>query len=216
MRIALLFLFSSCFCFSQEKKDDWQKRKHHKGIEVYSRKTANSNFRELKAVVTIKTSLNSIVALLYDWDSYPEWVYRCGESKTLRKISATEIIHYQSVVAVWPAQDRDFVVNIKYSQDEKTKVITMRSSCNADYTPEIEHYVRIKELKATWTLIPLKDGTVQLTYQLLVHPGGSVPAWIVNMAAIDGPYETMLNLKEWVMKEKYQKAKNPLVKELTD
>ncbi|MHB8259239.1 MAG: START domain-containing protein [Bacteroidia bacterium] len=215
MRILLCLLFYVS-CFSQENEDGWQKKKHHKGIEVYSRKTANSNFRELKSVIYVKTSLNSIVALLCDWESYPQWVYRCGESKTLRKLSATEVVHYQTVVAIWPSDNRDFVVNIKYSQDEKTKVITMKSSCNADYTPEIEHYVRVREFKATWTLVPYKDGTVQLTYQLLVHPGGSVPAWLVNMAAVDGPYLTMLNFKEWIMKEKYQKAKSPLVKELTD
>jgi hypothetical protein len=44
-------------------------------------------------------------------------------------------------------------------------------------------------------------------YQLLVNPGGNVPAWIVNMAVIDGPFETGVNMREWIKKEVYQKAK---------
>jgi hypothetical protein len=220
-QLKTFFFLVSCLliqevCFSQKNKDDWHIKKRHKGIEVYSRKTANSEFRELKSVMYLKTSLNSVVALVNDRASYPEWVYKCGEAKTLRKISESELIHYQTVTAPWPAEDRDFIVTVKLAQDEKTKVVTMISTCNADYTPPVANYVRIRVFSASWTFIPLKDGNIQLVYQLLVHPGGLVPAWLVNMAAIDGPYETMFNMKEWVFKEKYQKAKNPIIKEVND
>jgi hypothetical protein len=63
-------------------------------------------------------------------------------------------------------------------------------------------------------LIPSKDGVIQINYQLMVNPGGYVPAWIVNMAAIDGPFETMVHFKEFIVKEKYQKAKVSFIKEL--
>jgi hypothetical protein len=33
-----------------------------------------------------------------------------------------------------------------------------------------------------------------------------VPAWVINMASVDGPYETSLKMKEIIMNEKYQKA----------
>ena len=216
MRLSLLFTFITSFCFSQQQVDEWHKKKDHKGIEVYSRKTASSDFRELKSVTYLKTSLNSIVALINDRESYSQWVYKCGEAKTIKKISDSEAIQYQTVIAPWPAENRDFVVNIKLSQNEKTKIVTLKATCNANYIPKAPCHVRITEFNACWTLIPLKDGTVQLTYQLLVNPGGYVPAWLVNMAAIDGPYETMLHMKEWVFKDKYQKAKNPLIKELNE
>ena len=216
MRFILLFLLVTVVCFSQEAKYDWKLKKNNNGIEVYSRKTANSDFRELKSIVYIKTSLNSIVALINDRATYPQWVYKCGQATVLKKISESELIHYQTVTAPWPAENRDFVVNIKTSQDEKTRIVTITSTCRADYIPKVAHHVRITEFNASWTLIPLKDGTVQINYQLMVHPGGYVPAWLVNMAAIDGPYETMVYFKEWIMKDKYQKAKSTLIKELKD
>ena len=213
----LLFcLLISAVCFSQESKLEWQLKKDESGIAVYSRKTANSDFRELKSVAYVKTSLSSIVALLDDWDTYTQWVYKCGASKTLKRISNTELIHYQTVLAPWPADNRDFVVNVTFAQDEKTKVVTIKSVCNANYIPLVAHHVRITEFNACWTLIPLKDGTIEIDYQLLVNPGGYVPAWLVNMAAIDGPYETMLHFKEWIVKEKYQKAKISFIKELNE
>jgi hypothetical protein len=210
----LLFcLLISAICFSQESKFEWQLKKDESSITVYSRKTVNSNFRELKSVTYVKTSLNSIVALLDDWDTYTQWVYKCGESKTLKRISNTELIHYQTVVAPWPAENRDFVVNVKFSQDEKTKIVTIKSVCWADYIPQASHHVRITEFNACWTLIPLKDGIIQINYQLMVNPGGYVPAWLVNMAAVDG---TMVHFKEWIVKEKYQKAKISFIKELNE
>ncbi|HXD94398.1 MAG TPA: hypothetical protein VNX01_14425, partial [Bacteroidia bacterium] len=80
-------------------------KKEENGIAVYSRKTINSNFRELKSIAYVKTSLSSIVALLDDWETYTQWVYKCGESKTLKRIANTELIHYQTVVAPWPAEN---------------------------------------------------------------------------------------------------------------
>jgi hypothetical protein len=200
--------------FSQEAEDDWHLRKKEQGISVYSRKTAKSNFKELKSVVYLKTSLSSAVALINDWESYPQWVYKCGKSTTLKVLEETKVIHYQTVIVPWPAEDRDFIVNIELSQNEKTKIVTIKSTCNSDYIPPVENHVRITEMDACWTLVPFKDGTIQITYQLLVNPGGFVPAWLVNMAAVDGPFESMANFKIWVQKKKYQEASLPFIKEL--
>lgn len=200
--------------FTAVSDDAWHLKKYEEGIAVYTRTAENSNYKELKAITKIKTSLSSIMALLQDWDSYPSWVYRCGASKTLKVISDHELIHYQTVVAPWPASDRDFVVNVKVTQDPITKVITQRASCLSSFIPELPGMVRIQEFKAAWTLTPSEDGTVTLQYQLLVNPGGNVPAWMVNMAVVDGPFETTSQLKKMVFHAKYQQAKVPYIKEL--
>jgi hypothetical protein len=201
----LLFVqFNFSDTFGQTK--DWELKKNENGITVYTRSSEGSSYKELKAVCYLKTSMSSIVALLNDWDSYPQWVYKCGKSSTVKKISETEVIHYQTVVAPWPVDSRDFVVNVKLTQDPMTKVITIISTSKPDYIPKVPGHVRITEFKASWTLIPQKNGTIEVIYQLLVNPGGYVPAWLVNLAVVEGPYETTLNLKEWVMKKKYQEA----------
>lgn len=216
MRLLLFCLALQFTSYSQDKDNTWQIKKYENGIAVYSRKTVDSDFRELKSVVYIKTSLNSIVALINDRETYPQWVYKCSECRILKKVSDTELIHYQTVEAPWPATDRDFVVNIKISQNETTKVVTITSTSTPYYIPEKPNRVRITKISARWDLVPFKDGLVQVNYQLFVHPGGYVPAWLVNMAAIDGPYETMVNFKQLVFKEKYQQAKSALIKELNE
>lgn len=202
--------FNLLMQFSGEKlhgSDEWKLKKYENGIAVYNRHDENSDFKELKAVMQIKTSLSSIVALLNDWESYPKWVYRCDKSTTLKQISETELIHYQTVKGIWPVESRDFVVKVKITQDPVTKVVKQIATSMPDYYPRQQDHVRITEFRAAWTLTPLKNGIVNLEYQLFVNPGGAVPAWIVNLAAIDGPYETSYNLKHWISKDKYQKAK---------
>jgi hypothetical protein len=191
----------------------WELKKEQSGISVFTRNIESSSFKELRSSVTIKTSLSSIVALLNDWESYPKWVYRCGKSSTLKTISENEVIHYQTVIAPWPVDSRDFVVDVKLTQDPLTKIITIVSVPYPDFIPKTEDMVRIRDFRASWTLIPMKDGFVEVNYQLLVDPGGYVPAWLVNLAVVDGPYETKLNLKNWVMKDKYQKAVISYIKE---
>lgn len=209
----ILFLGLSHFSYAQKDQGAWHLKKSENGINVYTRNSEESAYKELRSTVTIKTSLNSIVALLNDFESYPEWVYRCSKSKTLKRISETENFHYQTVEAPWPVDSRDFVVQLHLSQDPATKVVSIKSTCKPDYIPRVPGHVRITEFKALWTLTPLKDGSVEIVYELLVNPGGYVPAWLVNLAVVDGPYETMLHLKDLVFSKKYQNEKVSFIKE---
>jgi ribosome-associated toxin RatA of RatAB toxin-antitoxin module len=205
---------SAIYYYSVKTENDWQIKKEANGIMVYERKVPNSNFKELKSVVYVNTSMQSIVALINDWESYPQWVYRCGKSTTLKKINDTTVVHYQNVTAPWPFENRDFIVVVKFSQNRRTKIVTIKSESVANYIPPVAKHVRITSFSACWTLVPLKNGDIQVNYQLLVDPGGNVPAWLVNKFAVEGPYETMVNFKEWIVKDKYKKAQIPFIKEL--
>ncbi len=190
---------------------DWELKKFKNGISVYTRLPENSEYKELKAVFQLKTSLSSIIALLNDVESYPKWVYRCGTSKVLKKDSDKHLIRHQTIVAPWPVDNRDVVVEVNSYQDEKTKIVYQKVKALPDYTPTLKNYLRIRAFTATWTLKPLKDGFVEIEYELLVNPAGAIPAWVVNMAMVDGPYETSLKMKEWLLYEKYQKASFPFI-----
>lgn len=190
---------------------EWKLQKHEQGISVYTRMAENSKFKELKSVTQYKASLSAVIAMINDRASYPNWVYRCGECKVIKKISATDLYQYQTVVAPWPVENRDFVVHYQLSQDPKTKVINIHSSCHPNFYPLQEKHVRIQEFRAQWIISPLPNGYVNVEYQLLVNPGGNIPAWLVNLAVVDGPFETALGMKEWIKKDIYQQAKLPYI-----
>ena len=205
----IAYVFAS---FSQKgTSNDWELKKFENGISVYTRATESSSYKELKVVFQMKTSLSSVIAILNDVDSYPQWVYRCGTSKVLKKESDKHLIRYQTIVAPWPVDNRDVVVDVITYQDEETKIVYQKVNGLPDHIPSKKDHVRIREFRATWTVKPLKNGLVEVEYELLVNPAGSIPAWVVNMAMTDGPYETSLKMKERFMNEKYQKATFPFI-----
>jgi START domain len=199
---AELFFFAG---YAQE--PPWQLKKFENGVAVYSRQAKNSNFKELKAEVYLQTSLNSIVALLEDRAAFPEWVYKCSNSHIIKQVTENEMYCYQYVEAPWPVEDRDICIHIYIEQNPKTKEVIQTATCVPNYIPSVKNVVRVKEFKAKWILTPMANGQVKCYYELLVDPGGNVPAWLVNLAALDGPYETTWNMKTQVLKAKYQKAK---------
>ena len=210
--ISIFFTFTVLSGFSGKKAlHEWELKKFENGISVYTRITADSKYKELKAVFQQKTSLSSVIALLNDFESFPKWVYKCEKSKALKKDSDKHLIRYQSVVAPWPVDNRDMVVEVNTYQDEKTKIVYQKVRGIPDYAPKEKGHVRIREFRAQWTLRPLKNGMVEIEYELLVNPGGSIPVWLVNMAMVEGPYETSSNMKIWLMKEKYQKTVYPFI-----
>ncbi len=203
-----LFLFSLLFITlsSFQNTYNWQLKKIENGITIYTRTPENSKYKELKAVYQIKTSLSSIIALLNDFESFPKWVYRCEKSMALKKDSDSHIIRYQTVVAPWPVDNRDMILEVNSFQDKKTKIVYQKVNSIPDYIPLVKGHVRVREFRALWTLIPLKNGFVEVNYELLVNPGGNIPAWLVNLALVDGPFDTSVKMREMLMNEKYQKT----------
>lgn len=213
-KITFILILVFVKSLAQEKtQEKWHLKKNEQGISVYTRHIEGSRLKELKSDFQVKSSLSSIVSLLCDFDAYPEWVYRCEKSYAIKKISNFEYVQYQTVKAPWPAEDRDIVMHKKLTQDPVTKVIIQRVNGMPDYIPKDGDHVRVSLFKAVWVITPLKNGMVNLEYQLLVDPGGNIPTWMVNLAVVDGPFDSEVKMKELLMTEKYQKAKLTFIKE---
>jgi hypothetical protein len=188
---------------------DWKLEKTADGITVWSRK-GEGPVRELRSEVVINGTAGAALAVLVDWNSYPEWVYRCDTSSTILQLQNLDVFHYQGIEAPWPVSSRDFVVHVTVRQSDEG-VIVLRSVAIPDQVPARSDRVRIKVLRASWTIAPVADDQVRLTYQMLVDPGGNVPAWLVNAAAVDGPFDTMESLRDRMKLSKYSKAAVPLL-----
>lgn len=214
-RIFLLFILSFVvgFTFVSSTDNEWILKKQGNGVSVYSRGVDSSEIRELRAVTQMRTSLSSIIALLLDRESYPQWVYKCAKSNVLKDINISEAICYQNVIAPWPVDNRDIVLNVRVKQDPTTKIVYINSVSKPNYIPKVDGHIRVITFTASWKLTPLKNGLINCEYQLLFDPGGNVPIWMVNIAAIDGPYETTRNMRQMVLKEKYQKTNYTFIKE---
>ena len=145
-------------------------------------------------------------------NNHYKWVYKTSLNPGyLKPLSATDLFFYTEVDCPWPIENRDLVVHMNLMQDLQNKVMTIKA-CNVnDYLPDKHNIVRMKYSMVIWTVTPLNDKQFIVDYRIQIDPGGSVPAWILNLFASKGPYESFMRLKEEIKLPQYEQAKFPFL-----
>ena len=93
----------------------------------------------------------------------------------------------------WPFSDRDVISHIVVAQDS-TGVVTITKMVMPDYIPAKKDVVRITNFKSMYILTPLGGGKVQVELQMMVDPGGNIPAWLINSNIVLAPYQTTVGM----------------------
>lgn len=212
---SLIILFISYLSLGLKMNGNyWKLVKDSKGVKAYTRNTENSDIKQVKIITNVRSSLSALVALVRDVESHTQWIYRCKKAKKIKIVSPTEHYYYIESEAPWPVSNRDIITHSKIIQNKKTKKVTIISTGVPDFIGQIEGIVRIKNLNAKWEFTPKNNGTVDVTFYMLIDIGGNLPSWVINLAIEDGPFETVLNMKEIVKKGKYKNAELNFIKEL--
>lgn len=176
---------------------DWKLVKETTEIKVYTRSTSSSDFKEIRIKANFIGEIDSFLNKLNTPQSYTQWVYKCTEGKVLEKVNTEEFYYYTVSNMPYPVQDRDMVVRCKQWKDGDG-VIHSSSEATPNFIPKKKNLVRIPYFKSEWKITPLPNRKIMVDYTALTNPGGSLPAWIVNLAITTGPLKTMEQLIEVV------------------
>jgi hypothetical protein len=187
-------------------QQNWELKKDQDGIRVFSRSADNSRFNELKVEMTLSAKLSSLAALVLDIDNYPGWSFNTEKSYVLKKISPSELFFYTLIHSPWPASNRDLAVHLNLSQEEASKILSIRAECVPNYIPPKKDIVRVPLSIEQWTVTPLPGDKIRIEYQLKLDPGASVPPWLINLFSTKGPYETFTHLRQQIQKDRYRNA----------
>ncbi|GJM36129.1 MAG: hypothetical protein DHS20C18_51300 [Saprospiraceae bacterium] len=201
--IALLQFLLSSEQLSGQGDHSWKLVKEEGKTKVYTRAKEDVKIKEVKITTTIKASMDRFLSVLDDVPDYINWVFRCKSAKRLLTISENEFYYYTSTKLPFPLSDRDIVIHTRQWKDPLTKTVYSESVADPDYIPEKENHVRIPFLKTSWEIRPESDGTLKISYLICTDPGGSLPAWLVNLAITQGPIKTMDGLARLVEDSKY-------------
>ena len=205
----VLITFVTANTFSQ---NDWTLKTDKDGIKLYTKNLQNSSLNVSKTVCVIDAPPGKITAVLLDINRAADWVYATKNAILLKQLNSLELYYYSEVEVPWPASNRDFIIHMKVSQDEKTKAVTVVGENKPTYLPTVKNIVRIQQLYTKWLIIPLPNGKVLIEYYLQVDPEGIVPVWLINLFSTKGPFETFKNLRLQVKKDVYNKMAVPLIK----
>ncbi len=143
--------------------------------------------------------MKQLVDLIENAENFPDWQPNISSAKIVTVASDHKIVYYTSDLP-WPISDRDVVVRVSKSARESGEVLMTLASVPDAY-PRREDYIRMVISHGTWRFIPQNNGQIKIIYQYHGDPAGSIPDWIINMFIVDGPFETLTNLKTIVSKK---------------
>lgn len=194
-------IIAICVCQLSMADEPWTLAKDADGIKVFTRSVANSSFQEFKGEIELEASVNKVVKVLKDADSFQKWMPDLAESKLLSS-SEKEQFHYLENAAPWPVSSRDGVYHFTFSHAEDVGSVATMVYVKAvpDYLPRQDGKVRITTCDGFWKIVETTNG-VSVTYQAHANPGGTIPGWLVNWTVVDTPFNTLKNLREYLQSQ---------------
>ena len=201
--LLILFILPLTY-FSGFAQGSWNLKKDKEGIKIFSRTSEHSKINELGADFSMQATLSELAAVMLDVDNHVQWVCATQSSRLLKKISDSELYFYTEMNSPWPLSNRDLIVHLVITQDPVSKIMTIKATNVPGYLPENKSIVRVPLSKAVWTVTPVNNKTLNIHYLVEVDPGGTVPAWLINMFATKCPFESFKNLRMQIKHEKYR------------
>jgi len=195
------------FSFSGTAQEGWTLSKDKDGIKVYTRATHESPFDEFRATMVLNQSVHSLIAVLQDIENMPEWAYNVKSASILKEYGDTVQFYYTEVSIPFPFTNRDAVYRNSYDWNNDSSLLVVDIEMLPKYIDENEDLVRIPFGKGFWRVKVLSEERLDVTFQMVVDPGGSVPAWMANMFVNETPTYTFTKLREIIAKEKYQQQR---------
>ena len=194
-----LFVLLLLMFYTGMAQGKWELKKNENGIEVYTRKAAIGNIKELRVLCELETTKAQLISTLQDIPKYSDWVYSNKKSVILKTDNPEKITYYTISHLPWPIKDRDLIVELNINQTPE--VLNIVAKGLPDYLPIYEKFVRVPYSLAMWKVTQATETKLKVDYTFSVDPGGSIPSWLVNATLAIGPYNSFVKLRE-VLKAK--------------
>src|SRR6185312_17431798 len=212
MKRVIIAIFLS-LSFTTLYATDWELKKDQDGIKVFSASVPNSNIKAVKVECMLTASPSQLVALLLDTKAHEQWVYSTKISYLVKKVSDLEQIYYSEIKMPWPITNRDVLVDFKITQDTMSRVISVNATAVSGYIPVKDGIIRVLLSKVNWSVTPVGNNQLKIEYTAQADPGGSVPAWVVNMFCDKGPFETFKKLRTMLASGDYKNVHLKFIKD---
>jgi hypothetical protein len=174
---------------------NWTLLKEKDGIKISSRPATASQFNDIHVEVDLPGNISQLKAILIDVSHYKDWSYATKKSVLVKQITPDKLIYYTEIEVPWPATNRYFYANFELKEDSLHHSIQVLAVNLPDYLPEPKDMVKVLFTRGTWNISTNSNKSIHVDYILELNPGGSLPAWVLNLFSTKGPMETFENIK---------------------
>lgn len=192
----IAFLFAAVSLSAAFGDSAWQRKTEKDGIVIETRTVPGSDFREFRASMRAKTSLEKAVAVMEDIPGYTGWMKDCKEARRIKQLSAGTGIIYSLQDTPWPIAPREAVVKYSFNRTGNPPAIVIALEAAPDALPLNSGRVRISRLRGYWKFFQTGPDSVEIVYSLHSEPGGNLPGWAVAAMVAHLPFETLRKLRD--------------------
>ena len=187
--------------------DSWRLVSDRNDIRVYMRHTDDSRLKTFRGVVELELEDEySIVALLNDYDSLPRWLHFVdGVEEFDRNGPLNRMLRFTTHLP-WPLRNREAVLEafVVERMDEEQESVMVYFENRPDSLPDNPDYVRFPEMEALFGGVRTGNNRLEVSYQVVLDPGGYIPAWLINVLMRDAPYYTLDRMRRIIQRDQYQ------------
>lgn len=190
---------------NQPVQKQWQLISNRDGIEVYRAHDDTARIKTFRGVTTIELhDFYAPIAVFDDEEGLPRWLYLIRDLNELQRRSPTDRDYHVLTNLPWPVTDRDAGLHFTLGQNPQTRAIQILFRTKNDLVPIQDDYVRIPEMTGHLNVLPLAGKNVQITFEVLVDPGGYIPAFLVNFILKDLPFVSLQRLRRIINTDRFQ------------
>ncbi len=213
MRKAYLFCMLLC-CWlicpgSTTYAQEWKVVTRANGIVGYTR-PSGFPIDEVRAVGVVDAPLPALEAVLRDIPAEKRFGYRCAEAYRVDipgvKATPDAFPIYYRMQLPYPVQDRDTIWLVRFLYNPLTE--TLKADLQTLDTNHAERpgIIRMRRGNASFVLRPVDQNHTEIVYTAQCDPGGTLPAFLVNMILKDFAPTTIAKIREVVKDPKYLTA----------
>ncbi|MBS1528933.1 MAG: hypothetical protein JSU01_01390 [Bacteroidetes bacterium] len=196
--LSVLMLIASQYVLAQ---GNWQLVKNTDGIKVYTRLQPLEKFKEVKADFEARGTEDGLINIVGNIQHQKDWSYGTKRTMLIAKKNKDTIIYYSEISMPWPLSNRDLVIQLTFKKDTVDNILHIQAKSITGILPPKRDLVRVPFSLAEWEVKSLPNKMLDIQYTLRADPGGALPAWLVNLAATVGPYNSFQKLKALLTKE---------------
>lgn len=201
--VAVLMLVSG-IAVAMETDRNWELVSDRDGIQVYMAHTDDSNIKTFRGEGEIQMEdFRSIGNMLDDYDFIASWLHMISGLDDLGRVSDIQRHIWVTTRLPWPVSDRDCGIEVFVEQSEEDYTVTIPFVARQDMLEEKDGYVRMPQLEGFLRFTPLEPGRVHMTFQVILDPGGYIPAWLANLILRDIPYFSLKRFRRVASEERF-------------
>lgn len=183
----------------------WKLVSDRDGIQIFMAHNDESRIKTFRGVTSMEIDdYYSLAALLDDQEYYPRWLYLIRSLTVIRQRSPIDRDYYVVTKLPWPVADRDAGLQFVVEQDPQTHEFRVMFKAREGLVKNEGKYVRIPEMTGHFNALPIGGKKVRLEFQVMLDPGGYIPAFLANFILKDIPFVSLQRVRRILNTERFK------------